>query len=243
MQALILAGGQGTRLRPHTEALPKPLLKLGEDTILDRQIATLTKLGITRITIITGFFAEKLHAHIQERHADLDIQFVHNAEFAHSRPAFAILNALPHLHDDDCIYLNGDVLYHAEILARIYQAPHASATAIQNTPWDEEQVKVIIAPDQTIKHISKNIALEESQGEFIGVTKLGRDLLHHLREIATHEGVETFRYAFAIDLLDHAINTRHATMGVVDVSDLPAIEIDTPEDYARAASLAVLLET
>lgn len=240
MQALILAGGQGTRLRPHTEALPKPLLSLGSSTILDRQIDSLLKEGVSRITIITGFFSDKIHEHMRLRHPTVEVQFVHNAEFEHSRPAFAIIQALPFIQGDDCIYLNGDVLYDHEILRKIIQSSHDSVTAIQNTPWDEEQVKVILDEASAVRHISKNIPLEESHGEFIGVTKLSRALLASLASISTHEGAETFRYAFAIDLLNHAINTHSALIHALDVSDLPAVEIDTPEDYARAMALAEL---
>lgn len=240
MQALILAGGQGTRLRPHTEALPKPLLPLGASTILDRQLSSLQAAGITRITIITGYFSHKIREHLDNRYRDLDIRFIHNTEFEHSRPAYAIIQAIPHLRGDDCLYLNGDVLYDQAILHEILKASQASVTAIQNTPWDEEQVKVILANGSLIRHISKNIPLEESQGEFIGITKLSNQLIDTLHQIATKESSEAFRYAFAIDFLNHAINTYVAEIHAIDVSHLSAIEIDTPRDYARAQAIAHL---
>lgn len=242
MQALILAGGQGTRLRPHTEAIPKPLLPLGGKTILDHQIDTLRYFDIQKITLVTGYFSEKIHAHLGSVYPGQPFSFVHNDEFEHSRPAYAIIKALPTLLGEDCIYLNGDVLYDRRILERII-ATKTSSTAIQRSPWDEEQVKVILDQKNHILHLSKNIPKEEGQGEFIGVSKLTKELLTSLEKIAGKEGLETFRYAFAIDLLDHAIHQDHQIMEAVDVTDLPAIEIDTPSDYENAFQTFTVLET
>ena len=242
MNALILAGGQGTRLRPHTEAVPKPLLPLGKYTILDRQIRTLERFGIERITLVTGYFAEKIRAHVAAAFPGRAFSFVHNAEFERSRPAFAIIQALPGLLGGDCLYLNGDVLCHPEVLARVLAAP-ASATAVQKTPWDEEQVNVIQEPGSgRITRLSKEIAAEHSHGEFIGVTKLTQAFLQALHAIARAEGAETFRHAFAVDLLDRAINQRAQALHAIDVTDLPALEIDTPADYERALQTYASLE-
>ena len=58
MQAVILAGGLGTRLRPFTEAIPKPLLPIGEKSVLEIQILHLKKYGFTDIYIATNYKAD-----------------------------------------------------------------------------------------------------------------------------------------------------------------------------------------
>ena len=60
MKAVILAGGRGTRLAPHTTILPKPLLPLGDKPILDVIIRQLRHHGITDITLAVGHLAELL---------------------------------------------------------------------------------------------------------------------------------------------------------------------------------------
>jgi len=55
LQAVILAAGMGTRLKPITESLPKCLVKIGKKTILERQINILNLNGIYDITVITGY--------------------------------------------------------------------------------------------------------------------------------------------------------------------------------------------
>lgn len=54
MQAILLAGGKGTRLRPFTATIPKPLLPLGDVPIVEVVIRQLASRGVTRIAIAPG---------------------------------------------------------------------------------------------------------------------------------------------------------------------------------------------
>lgn len=233
MIGLILAGGRGTRLRPHTEEIPKPLLDINGKAILGYQLDTLIKLGISPIVIVTGFLSYKIEEYVTSNYPDHHFIFAHNAQFEHSRPAFGIITALPHL-NDDVIYLNGDVIYDSRILSSIVNSSFESATAIQRVPWDEEEVNVITNEEKSIIHISKNIPEHESHGEFIGVTKLSKSFVDEIKRIIEKEGSEAFRYSFAVDLLNHAINIRNQPLYAFDVTEFEAIEIDTPEDYNEA---------
>lgn len=58
MKAVILAGGLGTRLRPFTEIIPKPLLPIGEKSVMEIQIGRLKKYGFTDIYLATNYKAE-----------------------------------------------------------------------------------------------------------------------------------------------------------------------------------------
>jgi NDP-sugar pyrophosphorylase family protein len=65
MQAVVLAGGKGTRLRPFTHALPKPLMPLGADDpmpILEVVLRQLGRFGFRDVTIITGYLTELIEA-------------------------------------------------------------------------------------------------------------------------------------------------------------------------------------
>ena len=62
MKAVILAGGLGTRLKPFTEIIPKPLLPVGESSVLEIQILSLKKHGVTEIFIATNYMAEYVQA-------------------------------------------------------------------------------------------------------------------------------------------------------------------------------------
>ncbi len=58
MKAIILAGGLGTRLKPFTEVIPKPLLPIGEKSVLEIQIGRLKKYGFDEIYLATNYKSE-----------------------------------------------------------------------------------------------------------------------------------------------------------------------------------------
>ena len=60
MKAIILAAGQGTRLKKYTQDLPKGMLKFMGKTIIERQIELYRKCGVEDITVVRGFAGEKI---------------------------------------------------------------------------------------------------------------------------------------------------------------------------------------
>lgn len=63
LKAVIMAGGYGTRLRPLTQKLPKPMLPVGKEPILSRLIKQLRKAGIRNVNISTHYKAGKIEKH------------------------------------------------------------------------------------------------------------------------------------------------------------------------------------
>ncbi len=64
MKAVILAGGLGTRLAPFTDVIPKPLLPIGEQSLMEVQICNLAKHGFTEIYIATNYKSELVEAYL-----------------------------------------------------------------------------------------------------------------------------------------------------------------------------------
>jgi NDP-mannose synthase len=67
MKAVIMAGGLGERLRPLTKVIPKPLLPLGERSILDILIESLAKAGVTQVILATNYKSELFHEYFSDR--------------------------------------------------------------------------------------------------------------------------------------------------------------------------------
>ena len=74
MKAIILAAGQGTRLKKYTENLPKGMLEFDKKTIIERQIDTYRRCGISDIIVVRGFAADKI--------AYPDVRYYENADYA-----------------------------------------------------------------------------------------------------------------------------------------------------------------
>src|SRR3954452_21210437 len=106
-RAVVLAGGAGTRLRPYTAVLPKPLMPVGDRPILDIVLRQLRAAGIEHVTIATGYLAELIEAFCSDGRAyDLQIDYFREREPLGTVGALATIDGL----DAPFLVMNGDVL-------------------------------------------------------------------------------------------------------------------------------------
>jgi len=127
-RAVVLAGGEGTRLRPYTTVLPKPLMPIGDRPILDIVIRQLKSNGFEQITIATGYLAELIEAFFRDGEAyGVPIDYYREHEPLGTVGALALINGLA---DDDILVMNGDVLTDMDYGALLerHRASDAAAT-------------------------------------------------------------------------------------------------------------------
>jgi NDP-sugar pyrophosphorylase family protein len=107
-RAVILAGGEGSRLRPYTTVLPKPLMPVGDRPILDIIMRQLVAYGFERVTIATGYLAELIEVFFGDGAAyGLQIDYHREHEPLGTVGALATIEGL---RDDHFLVMNGDVL-------------------------------------------------------------------------------------------------------------------------------------
>ena len=107
MQAVILAGGKGTRLRPYTTAFPKPLMPIGDHPILEVVVKQLTNYGFSNIVIAVGHLKELIQAFLNNGEKwGVDISYsVEDKPLGTAAPLKLIKDL-----QDDFLVMNGDVL-------------------------------------------------------------------------------------------------------------------------------------
>ena len=108
MRAMILAAGLGKRMQPLTADKPKPLLKVGDKTLIEYQIERLAEGGITGV-VINHFY---LGAMIEEALGDgsqFDIEILYSKEAIRLDTAGGIIKSLPKLKDESFIVVNADI--------------------------------------------------------------------------------------------------------------------------------------
>jgi bifunctional UDP-N-acetylglucosamine pyrophosphorylase/glucosamine-1-phosphate N-acetyltransferase len=120
MEAVILAAGLGTRLRPYTLETPKPLLEVKGRPILDWALAALPR-PVGRVVVVVHYLAERVEAYLrQQRH------FQHWLTVKQEQPrgtGDALRACREHLQSDRFLVLNGDDLYGAADLAALSGCP------------------------------------------------------------------------------------------------------------------------
>jgi NDP-sugar pyrophosphorylase family protein len=106
-RAVILAGGKGSRLGPYTTILPKPLLPVGDQAILDVVVHQLRELGFTELTLAVGYLAHLVRAVMSDgSHLGVNITYAEEREPLGTVGPLAQIEGL----DDSFIVMNGDVL-------------------------------------------------------------------------------------------------------------------------------------
>lgn len=108
-KAIILAAGYGKRLRPLTEKCPKPLLKIGDQTLLSNTINFLKKSGVKQIIINVYYLKDKIIEYIKKNNFNIDIIVVEEKEKILDTGG-GILNAIEYF-DQSFICINPDTIW------------------------------------------------------------------------------------------------------------------------------------
>ncbi|ELZ47208.1 nucleotidyl transferase [Halorubrum coriense DSM 10284] len=130
MYGVVLAAGRGTRMRPLTDRRPKPLLPVGDRSLLERVFETARDV-VDEFVVVTGYRGEAIREAIGESYRDRPVHYVEQAEALGT--AHAVAQAEPVV-DDDFLVLNGDVLADASLPRALAEAgaPAVAATEVED---------------------------------------------------------------------------------------------------------------
>ncbi len=117
MKAVVLVGGEGTRLRPLTETIPKPLVPLVDRPSLDHVLDHLARHGVHEVVLSSSYLESTFRAFIEARHGDPRITWITEAEPLGT--GGAIVNALGAVADGPFLALNGDILTDLDLTAMV----------------------------------------------------------------------------------------------------------------------------
>lgn len=120
MDAVLLAAGLGTRLRPHTEKTPKPLLLVQNRPILDWTLGALPK-SVDRVIVVTHYLAEQIDAYLQKQTHFKEWVTVPQGDPQGTGDAFR--KCRDQIRSDKVMVLNGDDLFGAADLAKLAECP------------------------------------------------------------------------------------------------------------------------
>ena len=113
MKAMILAAGYGKRMMPLTENLPKPLLKVGKKSLIERNINSLLGAGYKEIVINVSYLGSMIKKHVLNIFPHNDISF--SEESTPLGTGGGILNAINLLGDEPFLLINADIFHKIEL--------------------------------------------------------------------------------------------------------------------------------
>lgn len=106
IDAVLMAGGKGERLRPLTEKTPKPLLKVGEKCIIDHNIDRLINYGVKHISVTVNYLKEQLEEHFAEPRGEVQVQTVREPKFLGT---IGSIRFVPEFFNDTVLVMNSDL--------------------------------------------------------------------------------------------------------------------------------------
>jgi MurNAc alpha-1-phosphate uridylyltransferase len=133
MKAMILAAGRGDRLRPLTDEIPKPLIKVAGKSLIEYHIENLAKAGFKDIIINTAWLADKIHQQLGDG-SDYGVSIQYSDEGTALETAGGIINALPLLGESPFLVVNGDIWcdYDFSMLPEIQDDKQAHLVLVDN---------------------------------------------------------------------------------------------------------------
>jgi len=233
VKAVILAAGQGTRIRSVHGEHPKCLIEVDNTTILDHQLDSLSLAGIRDVAIVVGYEKEQIINHVMNRKGSnlQRIQFIENPAFAITNNIYSLWLALEWLRGDSFIVLNADVIFDADILGIAVQSK-SPISMIVDPLWRDETMKVIIHGNRVMQ-MSKTILREHFSGTYIGITVFSKTIqprfFDKMSSLISAGRVNDFFNVAVQELVDEGVH-----VGYTSTDGLAWAEIDDPTDLSFA---------
>ena len=243
-KALIIAAGLGSRLKKHTENLPKCMLDFGGKTLLQRQLESYKQNGIKDISLIRGYKKEKINYK--------DIKYFENTDYQNNN----ILNSIFYAEkviNGSIIISYSDILFDKSVVERTLNSDH-DISVVVDIDWRgyyvgrkdhpiSEAENVIFNSNNEVEKIGKiNTGNQEVHGEFIGMIKLSnrgteifKEHFHRLKKVYWNkpfQRAKIFQKAYLTDFIQELVDIGIKVHCVIIESGWK--EIDTVEDYKKA---------
>ena len=240
MKAIILAAGRGERLGDAAAGRPKCLLRFGGKTLLQRHIENLDRAGISRIVIVTGYRHEHIEAALAQTKSRTPVETVVNPDYE--------LGSIVSLHcagdvlagGADTILMDADVLYDPDILGRLFDTPSGNCFLLDRDfePGDEP-VKLCVsgAVPVEFRKIPDRAISWDYQGESVGFFRFDAATSARLARLAEEYLADNRKEEPYEEAIRDLLREAPELFRVEDITGRDWIEIDFPEDVARAAEM------
>ena len=244
MNAIILAAGMSSRLRPITSDKPKCMLKLFNETLIERQIKIFHSCNINDITIVTGYRSEVIDIP--------DVNYVKNENYETTGMNESLFCALKPS-SSPILVTYSDIVFEQKIIQQMLEITDGIRLAV-NLNWKKyyqnrtmhplSEAENVLVENGRVLQIRKNISesLQKQQiGEFLGIMMLSSDHVKILLErysylkknhIGTFHNSSSLSNAYITDMLQEIINCGINVNPVF--TEGRWFEIDTPEDLKNA---------
>ncbi len=244
MKALILAAGEGTRLKKYTEHLPKGMLVYRQKTLIKHQIDAFRSVGIHDIVIVRGYKKERIRYP--------DIHYYDNPHWSTTNMVVSLLQARDEF-NDDLIVSYSDLFFNPDILERLQQFDNDVGVVVDKHwqhYWQKRYGRVDFDTESLVLDKNNNIISlgktnpkpAQIHGRYVGLLKFSKQAITEVLSlydtaklnywnIPWQHSPTGLRQAYMTDLLQEIIDTGNKVKALVINGGW--LEFDTNEDYEK----------
>lgn len=186
MKAIILAAGQGARLKPMTNDRPKCMVKYKGKAIINYILDSLYANDITEIAIVTGYHGQKLKKYL----ATENIIFFENKQFNTTNMVYSLFCATPFM-NDDFIITYSDIIYNKAMISNLLASKDKISVIIDKNWRKLWQVRMEnpLLDAETLKLDANNNIIEiglkskdytDIEGQYVGLIKVSKCIINDL---------------------------------------------------------------
>jgi len=238
MHAIILAAGQGNRLAEfNPDGRPKCLLEFGGRSLLARQLDLLFRFGIRQVTLVVGYEADLIIDHVGTLASRPEVAFVYNPAFTKGSVLSLLAAHEAMTGGDTVLVMDADVLFHPRIMQSLIESPHQNCFLIdKDFVAGDEPVKIAIDQGRMVE-FRKTLPVDldfDILGESVGFFKFNNEIAGKITQACAAYNTEGLLGAPHEEALRDVLLALPSAFACEDVSGLPWLEVDFPEDVERA---------
>ena len=227
-KAIILAAGRGTRLRRLLKGNPKPLLDIGNISLIENLIQKLRKINIKKIIVVTGYQSKKI-----KKTLGTNVKYIHYPNFKKTNNLHTMLFIKKEL-NEPLLCLFSDVIFDIKILEKLKKNKKDIVLAIDKKTKLPGTMRVIIKKN-LIHEIGSHISPKYCDGNFIGFAKFSNYGNYLLKKKLQKYKKSNFNDYYTIAF--NSLIKLNKKINFLNVSRYNWKEIDTQKDYLEAKKI------
>ena len=236
MQAIILAAGIGKRLGEQGKNRPKALLEFGKKSLLERHIKILNHFNFSNIIVVSGYQADDLAKNLAIVNSKIPVQMVVNPDYEEGS-IVSLSVAMDMLKENsEIILMDADVLYDSHIIKKLIGSDRANCLLLDRnlSENDVEAVKICVAGDKIVDFHKKITKEYDFCGESVGFFRFDSMMAGRLASRVKEYIKDGKRDIWYEEAIRDLILNHPDAFSYEDITGLPWIEIDFPQDIKKA---------
>ena len=240
MKAIMLAAGIGSRLSPNDENHPpKCLLSFDGKSLLARHIDALKLSGITKLTLVIGYQANKIKAELSKVDNAGFVETIFNSNYLDGSIVSLSCAKQTMLSGADVLFMDADVLYHSDLIERLSSSTNDSHI-LYDRDYNPGEDPVLLCLNQgQIVEFKKEANLPcDRIGEWPGFVRWSSKAAIELVNIIEHKiNLGQVHQPYEEAFREYMLKSKSHSIYCDDITGIPWIEIDYPADIKRAQDL------